>query len=65
MLAFTVLRPASRPYVLDLIERDTAIAVADGSPNRFIYTPEREETSDADADEEESTYSAWKYDDDE
>ncbi len=64
VLAFTVLRPASRPYVLDLIERDPAIVAADRGPNLFIYTPEREETSDADADEEDSAYSAWKYDDD-
>ncbi len=68
LLAFTVLRPASRPYVLDLIERDTAVTVAEGSSNRFIYTPEREETHDPDADEAddgERTYTAWKYDDDE
>ena len=65
VLAFTVLRPTSRPYVLDLIERDPAIVVADDNPNIFIYTPERKEASDADTDEGDSAYSAWTYDDDE
>ncbi len=59
VLAFSVLRPVSRAYVLTLLETDTAVEQHASDQNSYTYTPEPKA---ADEDDDET----WNdYDDDE
>lgn len=60
--AYSVLRPASRPFLQALLAADDAFASDASVPDIYTYTPEPEPVSEA---EEEDTIMQWGYDDDE
>jgi hypothetical protein len=61
-VAYSVLRPASRPYLESLLDSNDLYVADDSVPGLYTYTPERDEE---DEDEEGESVMQWEYDDDE
>jgi hypothetical protein len=67
-VAYSVLRPASRPYLESLLDSNDLYVADDSVPGLYTYKPEREEDEEdeeRDEDEESDSVMSWGYDDDE
>jgi hypothetical protein len=66
-VAYSVLRPASRPYLESLLESNDLYVADESVPGLYTYKPERDEDEEDEEDEEDLDDSVmqWGYDDDE